>query len=282
MKKAILSVGRLYCDLVFADVPRMPTPGTEVFVPSLSLHAGGGAFISGAIFARLGHRVSLFANLPAAPFDAVVLADMAAHGVNASHCQPAKTGTDPQITVAIGAAGDRAFLTRAAGDALPDFNLVDLTAYQHLHIGELRTLQDSPTLLDFARSKGLTVSLDCGWQDDFEPDVADLIARVDVFLPNESEEAALTSLGIAPDLAPLTVVKCGPNGARAKAHGDSDWTECAITSPVTVRDATGAGDAFNAGFLSRWLDGEALVDCLANGNACGSATVQVVGIPTSN
>jgi sugar/nucleoside kinase (ribokinase family) len=277
VKKPILSVGRLYCDLVFADAPRMPTPGTEVFAPSLSLHAGGGAFITGATFAGLGHSVSLAANLPAPPFDTIVVADMAAHGVDATNCKPALNGTDPQITVAIGAANDRAFLTRAAGHALPDLASVTFADFKHLHIGELRTLQDVPSLLDFAHANGLTVSLDCGWQDDFDPEVAKLIANVDVFLPNECEAAALSKLGIAPDCAPLTVVKCGPRGARAIARGGSDWSESAIVSPVKVRDTTGAGDAFNAGFLSLWLESAALLDCLAQGNACGAATVQIVG-----
>lgn len=277
MKKPILSAGRLYCDLVFADAPRLPTPGTEVFAPSLSLHAGGGAFITGATFAGLGHPVSLAANLPAAPFDTIVKADIAGHGVDATYCKPAELGTDPQITVAIGAADDRAFLTRAAGPAMPNLASVIYTDFKHLHIGELRTLQDVPSLLDFARSNGLTVSLDCGWQDDFDLEVEDLIAKVDVFLPNESEAAALLQLGIKQDCAALTVVKCGPSGARAIVRGDREWADCAIASPVEVRDTTGAGDAFNGGFLSLWLENAPLLDCLAQGNACGAATVQIVG-----
>jgi sugar/nucleoside kinase (ribokinase family) len=275
--KPILCAGRLYCDLVFADVPRMPTPGTEVFAPSLSLHAGGGAFITGANLAALGHPAWQFSILPAAPFDAIVLADMARYGVDATACQPAGAGIDPQITVATTSAGDRAFLTRADGPAIPDIDSVNFADFAHLHIGELRTVQDFPALLDRARVAGLTVSLDCGWQDDFDPEVADLIAAVDVFLPNESEAAALTALGVPEACAPLTVVKSGHKGACARAKADSAWTFRPITTPVKVLDATGAGDAFNAGFLSRWLDRAPLDQCLAHGNACGGAAVQARG-----
>jgi sugar/nucleoside kinase (ribokinase family) len=277
VRNPILCAGRLYCDMVFADAPRLPTLGTEVFAPNLSLHAGGGAFITGATLAALGHSVWQFSNLPATPFDTIVLTDMAAHDVNATACKPADNGTDPQITVAIATAGDRAFLTRAAGPAIPDPSSIDFNDFAHLHIGELRTLQDTPALLDHARAAGLTVSLDCGWQDSYDPDVAALIAAVDVFLPNESEAAALTSLGIPQTCAPLTVVKSGHKGARARLLKDNTWTNCAVASPVQVRDATGAGDAFNAGFLSRWLEQAPLQDCLAKGNACGSAAVQIVG-----
>ncbi len=276
MRKPVLCAGRLYCDLVFANTPRLPTAGTEVFAENLSLHAGGGAYITGASLVALGHPVWQFSVLPAAPFDRTVLADMAEHGITATACEPAATGVDPQITVAIASAGDRAFLTRADGPAIPDPINLDFTDFSHLHIGELRTLQETPALLDYARAAGLTVSLDCGWQDEFDASAAALIAKVDVFLPSECEATALVSVGIPEVCAPLTVVKCGKNGARARLKTESTWTHSA-SEPVDVLDATGAGDSFNAGFLSCWLQGAALADCLAKGNACGAAAVQALG-----
>ncbi|MEY8117907.1 carbohydrate kinase family protein [Falsihalocynthiibacter sp. BN13B15] len=276
MKKPIMCAGRLYCDLVFANTPRLPTAGTEVFAPKLSLHAGGGAFITGATFVALGHPVRQFSTLPAAPFDATVLADMNAHGIAATDCKRAAIGTDPQITVVMANAEDRAFLTRADGPATPDPAVVDFTGFSHLHIGELSTLRETPSLLDHARAAGLTVSLDCGWQDVFDADVAALIAAVDVFLPSESEAAALVAIGVPEVCAPLTVVKCGKNGARARALTDSAWTH-STTAQVEVIDATGAGDSFNAGFLACWLEQAPLSECLAKGNACGSAAVQSLG-----
>jgi sugar/nucleoside kinase (ribokinase family) len=44
-----------------------------------------------------------------------------------------------------------------------------------------------------------------------------------------------------------------------------------------VRDATGAGDSFDAGFLATWLDGQSMEQCLAVGNACGALSTQAVG-----
>ena len=276
MKKPVLCAGRLYCDLVFADTPRMPTSGTEVFASGLSLHAGGGAFITGATLAALGHPVWQISNLPAAPFDAIALSDMGKHGVTSTACKPAADGIDPQITVAIACAGDRAFLTRADGPAIPDPTCIDFRAFSHLHIGELRTLQEMPALVDRARAAGLTISLDCGWQDKYDPNVAKLIAAVDIFLPNESEAAALNEVGVSENCASLTVVKSGNRGARARKRADSDWTRSTIT-PVKVLDATGAGDSFNAGFLSAWLDQASLEQCLSKGNVCGAAAVQALG-----
>ena len=58
---AVLCVGRLYCDLIFTDVPRMPTLGTETFAGGFELHAGGGAYITSAWLASLGHATALAA-----------------------------------------------------------------------------------------------------------------------------------------------------------------------------------------------------------------------------
>lgn len=268
--KTVICAGRLYCDLVFTDVPRLPTPGTEVFAGGLGLHAGGGAFITAATLASLGHGAGLLSVLPAVPFADGVRDALDRHGVDTALCTSAEVGADPQITVVMSGAGDRAFLSRAVGAACPVVSGID--GYDHLHIGELRTLIEQPFLLDAARRAGMTVSLDCGWSDEIPDEAHALIAQVDVFLPNEAE---LDALGGACDLAPLTVVKCGVKGARAKRSGKA-WKTASV-KPTKVVDATGAGDAFNGGFLSGWLAGLPLAACLDRGNMCGAAVVQEAG-----
>ena len=270
--RAVLCAGRIYCDLVFTGLDRMPRLGAEVFAGGLGVHAGGGAFITAATFPALGRPSALCGVLPAEPFGSLVRADADAAGIDLRYCAAAPEGADPQVTVAIVASGDRAFLTRAPGRALPQMAALD--GARHLHIGELGTLREHPELLGLARAAGMTVSLDCAWDDSVTPDVAPLIAAVDVFLPNEGEAAQLARLGLPLPQGPITVVKRGAKGASAiSADGRID----ADAPAVEVRDPTGAGDAFNAGFLDRWLDGAPLRDCLAAGNACGAATVQAVG-----
>ena len=276
MSIRVLCAGRLYCDLIFTGTPRLPTHGTEVFAQGLTLHAGGGAFITAATLAKLGVEAGLASILPAPPFESSVQSDMRTHRVDASLCEPAVDGQDPQITTAIATDDDRAFVTRASGVAVPDITAKTLKGYQHLHIGELRTLQEHPHLVQAAQSAGVTTSLDCSWQDKFDPNAAQLIETIDVFMPSENEEAALSEVGISKTCAALTVVKCGPKGARARRHGEPDWLT-APTHPVEVVDATGAGDAFNGGFLSRWLVGAALSDCLDTANRCGAIAIQGAG-----
>jgi len=274
---SVLCAGRLYCDLVFTGVDGLPTLGTETFADELGLHAGGGAFITAATLCALGQSAALLATIPAAPFDKIVERDIAYNVVDARQCTPAPPGIDPQITVVVAAENDRAFLSRRAGVALPTLTPDAFSNHCHLHIGELRTLLEHPDLIDLARSAGLTISLDCGWDDGMMADVAvltGLIAQVDVFLPNEAETTRLSELGLSEKTAPLTVVKCGAQGARANRK--SGWITVAA-SRADVVDATGAGDAFNGGFLYEWLRGTGLEQCLVTGNSCGGAVVQARG-----
>lgn len=274
---SILCAGRVYCDLVFTDVPRLPTMGTETFAGGLGLHTGGGAFITAATLAKLGQRSSLISTLPAAPFDTLTKNEILKNDINTDLCAEAPSGSDPQITVAMASNGDRAFLSRKSGSALPPLTVDKIRGFHHLHIGELRTLKEHPELITCARQAELTISLDCGWDDELmadASDLAELIAGVDVFLPNEVEASQLKLLGISANTAPLTVVKCGSNGARAHIDAKTIQTD---TWPVDVIDATGAGDAFNGGFIYEWLKNSSIEQCLQTGNTCGAAAVQGCG-----
>ena len=273
---AVLCAGRLYCDLVFTGTPHLPAMGTETFSKDLSMHAGGGAFITAAAFSALGWKTSILATLPAAPFDAIVCKDIANFGVNTAYCAKAAKGAAPQITVAISGQEDRAFLSHKTGAALPDVDF-GKGLFRHLHIGELRSLVEHPNLIEKARKVGMTISVDCGWDDELlgQGDaMGHLLSKVDVFLPNETEYERLTASGLPQGIPPLTVVKRGKHGAQAHTH-DKQINQPATAT--TVVDATGAGDAFNGGFLSSWLAGKTLQVCLANGNRCGRSSVQKAG-----
>ena len=269
----VLSVGRLYCDLIFTDLARMPTMGTEIYAGGFGVHAGGGAFITAAHLASLGHASALSAVLPPQPFAALLADDLARAGLDLRLCRTQPAGDEPQVTVALVGQGDRAFVTRRVGPACPPLEASDLTGIgaTHVHIGELATLIERPEIIALARSAGATVSLDCSWDDGLgAADIADAIADVDVFLPNEAEVQHLIDIGVPLSRFPLTAIKQGAAGATALVKGERIHEPA---KPVTVVDTTGAGDAFNAGFVSAWLAGETLQTCLRAANAQGAKAI---------
>jgi len=274
---AVICAGRLYADLIFSGLSAIPALGTETFGDALAIHPGGGAVITAAHLAANGCKPRLMSTLPAAPFAAAITREIKAHGIDIALCKPASKGSDPQLTVAMSTATDRAFLTRRTGPAIPQPTLRRLKSAKatHLHIGELATLVEHPDLIPQARRAGLTVSLDCSWNEDlFRPNIANLIAAVDIFLPNAEEFAALRAAGLPLPMAPITVVKNGAKGAEM-FRGNEHRSVPAVKTNVI--DTTGAGDAFDGGFLAAWLRGNSPEQCLKAGAESGACAISGTG-----
>jgi sugar/nucleoside kinase (ribokinase family) len=79
--------------------------------------------------------------------------------------------------------------------------------------------------------------------------------------------------------AGTVVVKWGREGTLARA-GEQVWK--APSFEVEVMDTTGAGDAFNAGFMyAHIVEGRPIPDALHFANACGAIAVTTIGGPTA-
>lgn len=281
----VLSTGRLYCDLVFRGLEAMPRLGEERFADEVAIVPGGGGFITAAHLVGLGRPAALLARLGEDPLAQSLMAALESSGVELAFLERA-VDAGPQLTVAMIRDGERAFLSRRAGSARPATLPAALgdTRAAHLHIAEFATLAEIPHLVTDAKHHGLTVSLDPSWDDALirSPDLLARCNGVDIFLPNASEARAIAACAdldvagrrLARSFA-LVVIKDGSAGARLYQGEET------LTLPAApcqgVLDTTGAGDAFNAGFLAAWLAGRPSERALAEGIACGTLSVQSVG-----
>jgi sugar/nucleoside kinase (ribokinase family) len=158
--------------------------------------------------------------------------------------------------VLVGPGGERTMLPDAgANDALDPADLPrDLFAGpETLHVAGYMLLRPGSrpaamTALERARAAGMRISVDPSSAAPLRADPAflDRARPLDLLLPNELEHAALSRL----DGVREVVVTLGAAGARwtdgvAHAHAPA-------VALGDVRDTTGAGDAFAAGFLSAW------------------------------
>jgi sugar/nucleoside kinase (ribokinase family) len=204
-------------------------------------------------------------------------------------------GSPTGISVALARPDDRAVLT--ALGAMGTLDPVDvptelLRRTRHVHIAspflQPRLRDGLADLVDRAHDAGATVSLDTGWdpEDRWTP-LREVLRTVDVLLPNAQETLRLAATvdgragtdvaAAAAALAaagPLVVAKLGEEGALAAGDGEP----VRISAPrVDTVDAVGAGDSFDAGFLTGWLDGLPLPDALMLGCACGALSTRRAG-----
>ena len=108
-----------------------------------------------------------------------------------------------------------------------------------------------------------------------------LPSTVSVLIGNRDELLALTrctrdrdALAAAGTMAPVVVMKTGASGALVWHGGE---LRTAPTTPRVPVDTTGAGDAFSAGFLYRWLAGQDAGAAAALGNAVAGVVLGVEG-----
>lgn len=281
---AVLSLGRIYCDMVFRGLDGMPQLGRELFARDFALTPGGGALITAAHLAALGRHSALLARFGTDALSAALFDDIDALGLDLQFLDRNETA-GPQLTVVMVHGGDRAFLSRRAGHARPASFETGLAWPEaaHLHIAEYATLHEMPDAIAAAKRHGLTVSLDPSWDADLirDPMFFERAAGADIFLPNMEEAEALTgeadpqaALAVLQRHFPVVALKCGGEGAILARD---DRTIHLPSARVEVIDTTGAGDAFNAGFIHAWLAGTDLEACLAAAIDAGTRSVQASG-----
>jgi len=263
----------------------------EKLVDGISLEVGGSASITAVAAARLGLRVALAAAVGDDPAGRFMLGQLAAEGVDASSVavrRDAPTG----MTVALSAGGDRAILTATGAMATltaRDVPSALLVRARHVHVSSYFLMAGSlgpglAALLDVARAGGASTSLDTNWdpaQRWADPRLTEALKHVSLLLPNEAEAMRLAAaLDLDQAVATLTaagpvlVVKLGKRGALCV---DGPRRYLAEPPRVTVADATGAGDCFNAGVIAGLLDGLVLPAAVALGCAVGAASTRAPG-----
>jgi sugar/nucleoside kinase (ribokinase family) len=282
-------------DVVLA--PTMPLVAGSDVPGRVLIRQGGSATSTARWLGRLGARSALVcavgrdsaarALIAAATADRV---DVHAVRVTGSH-----TG---RIGVVVEPDGERSFIQdRAAALRLrpDDLRAAWFSGADAVHL-PVYTLLDEPlgqagmAAIGLAREAGALVSVDLASSEPLQAlgrraSVA-LVreAAPDVLFTNRDEAAAL----VGPDrearlleLTPVAVIKRGGKGVTVLARQHDPGAEGHLRFEVATRtirapDTTGAGDAFDAGFLTGWLDarrrGLAPAAALQRGAVVGNRT----------
>lgn len=272
----ILIPGNYFCDLIFTGFPEFPALGSEVYTQNLTITVGG---VLNTVIAlrRLGVEVGWLGHIGNDMFSRFVLDLIEKEGVDISLLTQVDAPFQ-RVTVAVSYPQDRAFITYVDPAPTPvemAFDALEMISFGHLHFTGFQLEAHTLDVIKATCGRGIKVSMDC--QDRpmtlETPGVRNILTHLDIFMPNAKEAMRLAecdSVAAAAEvlrtLVPLLVIKDGRNGASAW-QGDLHWHAEALN--VTPVDTTGAGDVFNAGFLTAYLKGQAIDECLRWGNICG-------------
>ncbi len=261
----VVVVGDLVLDV--ALVPERALVGGTDVPGRVALRQGGSAATTARWLARLGARTSLVCAVGRDPVGRALVEEIEKDGVRARVIRAAGRPTG-RIGVLVAPGGERSFVAdRGAADLL---HVEDLRASwfrraDAVHLPAYSLLGDplgaaGRAAIELGRSEGAIVSVDLASIGPLlargRRAAAELIrsVRADILFATAAETEALLgryAIERLLEYAPLAVIKRGSSGATVLERGLPPQE--VATTAIAAADTTGAGDAFDAGFLVAWL-----------------------------
>lgn len=286
----LVCAGEFFTDLIFSDLEALPSLGQEVKTDDFAISIGGGAAITATAAARLGRPTELVTVWGSSVLDGEARIRLEASGVSCSLSQ-IRPDLACGVTVAVSTPEDRYFLTYPGASRAVERHLLDEGVLKrigrsgHIHFALTPSSWSAVrSAVRRLRDGGSTVSWDLGWNPAAGHSLAfrDLCRELDVVFLNEMEACRYAGAGSAREALAYfshadntVVIKRGAAGALASRNASPPICTEAIT--VKAVESTGAGDAFNGGFLHAWMARKSVEEALLAGNVCGGLSTRSPG-----
>ena len=255
----VTALGALNMDKIIF-VNKIPLPDDEGFVSSVELRPGGSAPNTAVGLSRLGVGSRCIGSIGRDPEGAAMIEALKGEGVCTEGIK-IKDGRSGNALVMVAPDGLRAILIDpGVNDSIEmgDVDLSQLESSDLLHMTSFicrNTDLSFKTQIELAERMELPISLDPGqlYAERGMDAISSLIRKCRAFMPNEGELRLLSGKNLRSgakkviDLgAEIVVVKRGMEGSYV-TDGSRDFKVPAYGERGL--DTTGAGDAFNAGFI---------------------------------
>jgi len=291
MKVSVVAVGDANIDLV-APTKSLPIKGEEVLVEKVEMCPGGSAANLSVAVARLGVSAGFIGRVGNDFLGQFLIKQFEKENVDISQLQvDDKVGT-ALLFVIVTENGERTMYTFRGANVYLSSEQVDMDYVRNadiLHVSGYTLISDPQRntalqILDTAKKAGVFISFDVGVLAPVKAAscVHSILPLIDLLFLNELEATSL--MGIKPpESAAESILSLGPEIVALKLgeRGCLVLTKRKrFHSPafkVEVMDTTGAGDAFDAGFLLGIKEGWTHEKTARFANAVGALSVTRVG-----
>ena len=277
MRKSIIIIGDALMDNQYY-IDEMPSAGQDIKVNEFAKSTGGSAANTAAKLASFDLAVSLVSAVGSDEDGQAMIKALQSKGVDTSFL--VGTGQTGFTVTLIDSDGERTMLShRGASANVPELaeqlkqkirsaDLLFISGYWMQTNEQARFVTAAAQEAKLGSAK---VAFDpCPIVGNIDEDaLGELLKMVDILLPNEAEYNFLKQ-NQALENIPCIAIKLGSCGAKMLCDGQ-EYEQLADT--VQAVDTTGAGDAFNAGFLAAVLKGKEPQQWLKEGNECAAQAV---------
>ncbi len=277
----VLTIDGIDVDLVIT-VPRLPGPDEKVMSKLIGTLSGGPAANFACAASRLGLRVAALAELGDDPAGQLVIDDFIKYGVDTSLIHMRRDGKTSFTVILIPPGGEKAVVV--VPTFAPEHSVEQLqAAFSQARLIYLMPLANFGMLAQLAHACGTEVMIDIEPLDGVDREMMRRIVA-DSDIASFNQFGFRSAWGVAPSitaarqllaLGPHTVVvTLGAQGALAVTRDEEVIQPGFATEAV---DTTGAGDTFNAAFMSATLRGLPLAERLRFACAAGALAVTGMG-----
>ncbi|BCM92354.1 putative sugar kinase YdjH [Abditibacteriota bacterium] len=288
----VVCLGILVADIIGRPIDAVPPRGALQLVESIAPFIGGCAANTGIGLQKLGVETLVAGRIGRDGLGDFLRAEIERAGVKTQLSCDERAATSATM-VLVASDGERSFLHSTGANATlkaEHFDSSVLDGARLLHIaghGLLPSFDGLPcaTLLQQARRRAVLTSLDTAGAPDatWRGNLRACLPHLDFFLPSLHEVKELFPDIQTPEAVAMRLLEEGVGTVALKMGGEGAFVhngrEAHHVPPFAVQsvDATGAGDAFAAGFLAGILRGFDLKRCAKLGNACGALCVTQIG-----
>lgn len=273
-EKQVLVLGDINLDIIVM-VDKLPKLGEDVEVKDVIEYIGGSATTTSIYLSLLGVKTILVGSIGNDVVGDRLLGELKEYGIDTSCIIRVSYPTGRVFVVDLGY--DRAMMSYRGANIYLNKNYINCNLEEELkksnliHISGYTLLKDPQktttiNIADLAKSNGVQVSFDPGpilARRDRENTLRFIEEYVDLLLLNELEFKSIFNYKVVDkrsleevidnyDLEVL-VVKRGSKGSIA--INSSSIIECSPKTIDIAKVSVGAGDAFNAGFITAHIDG---------------------------
>ena len=287
-----MCLGILVADVVAKPIEEMPGKGRLQLVDTMELHTGGCASNTGYALSRLGISTGVMGKVGTDGFGDFFVRYMEDAGLDTRGIRRTSSVNTSATMVMVSADGERTFFHYLGANAELchddlDFDIIKEAKILHIAGAFLMPSFDGePTarVLQQAREWGITTSLDTAWdsKDNWMNVLEPCLQHLDIFMPSIEEARMITGKEEPSDVAELLLsygigtvaLKMGEQGSYIRTN---DWELSVPIYKVDAIDATGAGDAFAAGFLAGVSKGWDHKKAARLANAVGACCTTAMG-----
>lgn len=288
----VLCVGIFVVDVIGRPIDSFPEKGKLILFDELEMHTGGCANNTATALARLSISAGGMGKIGQDGFGDFILQTLDDNGVNTEGMIRDSTANTSFTFVSVASDGERTFCHYMGANAAlseADLDLELIKRCKILHVAGSFVMpnfdgQPTANILRTAKDMGVTTSLDTVWDasGNWLATLEPCLAYVDIFLPSIEEAEQLTGRKSPPEIAEFLLdygiqtvgLKMGEAGSYVRTKDQELYVPAYKVKPV---DATGAGDAYVAGFLAGKVMGWDVNRSAELASAAGAACVTAMG-----